>query len=73
MSQVIFAGLATVMIAMRLKLRVFRPETELRRAMAELGAILAFGLPLAGVLSAAGGYLIAHRSCWLNRERKLLS
>jgi heavy metal sensor kinase len=43
-------------------LRVFRPEAELRRAMAELGAVLAFGLPLAGVLSAAGGYLIAHRS-----------
>jgi heavy metal sensor kinase len=30
--------------------------------MAELGAVLAFGLPLAGVLSAAGGYLIAHHS-----------
>ena len=43
-------------------LRVFRPEAELRRAMAELGAVLAFGLPLAGALSAAGGYLIAHRS-----------
>jgi heavy metal sensor kinase len=43
-------------------LRVFRPEAELRRAMAELGAVLAFGLPLAGALSAAGAYLIAHRS-----------
>ena len=43
-------------------LRVFRSETELRRAMAELGAVLAFGLPLAVALSAAGGYLIAHRS-----------
>jgi heavy metal sensor kinase len=43
-------------------LRVFRPETELRQALAELGAVLAFGLPLAGALSAAGGYLIAHRS-----------
>ena len=43
-------------------LRVFRPETELRQALAELGAVLAFGLPLAGVLSAAGGYVIAHRS-----------
>jgi heavy metal sensor kinase len=43
-------------------LRVFRPEAELRRAMAELGAVLAFGLPLAVALSAAGGYLIAHRS-----------
>jgi heavy metal sensor kinase len=30
--------------------------------MAELGAVLAFGLPLAGVLSATGGYFIAHRS-----------
>jgi len=43
-------------------LRVFRSEAELRRAMAELGAVLAFGLPLAVTLSAAGGYLIAHRS-----------
>src|SRR6266403_915695 len=43
-------------------LRVFRSEAELRRAMAELGAVLAFGLPLAVALSAAGGYLIAHRS-----------
>jgi heavy metal sensor kinase len=43
-------------------LRVFRPEVELRRAMAEIGAVLAFGLPLAGALSAAGAYLIAHRS-----------
>jgi heavy metal sensor kinase len=30
--------------------------------MAELGAVLAFGLPLAAGLSAAGGYLIANRS-----------
>jgi len=44
------------------RLRVFRPETELRQALAELGAVLAFGLPLAGALSAAGGYVIAHRS-----------
>jgi heavy metal sensor kinase len=43
-------------------LRVFRPETELRQALAELGAVLAFGLPFAGALSAAGGYVIAHRS-----------
>jgi heavy metal sensor kinase len=43
-------------------LRVFRSEAKLRRAMAELGAVLAFGLPLAVALSAAGGYLIAHRS-----------
>ena len=43
-------------------LRVFRSEAELRRAMAELGAVLAFGLPLAAGLSAVGGYLIAHRS-----------
>jgi heavy metal sensor kinase len=43
-------------------LRVFRSEAELRRAMTELGAVLAFGLPLAVALSAVGGYLIAHRS-----------
>jgi len=43
-------------------LRVFRSEVELRRAMAELGAVLAFGLPFAAGLSAAGGYLIAYRS-----------
>jgi heavy metal sensor kinase len=43
-------------------LRVFRSEAELRRAMAELGAVLALGLPLAVALSAVGGYLIAHRS-----------
>jgi heavy metal sensor kinase len=43
-------------------LRVFRSEAELRRAMAELGAVLAFGLPLAVAFSAAGGYFIAHRS-----------
>jgi heavy metal sensor kinase len=45
-----------------LVLRVFRSEADLRRAMAELGAVLAVGLPLAVALSAAGGYLIAHRS-----------
>ena len=43
-------------------LRVFRSEAEPRRAMAELGAVLAFGLPLAAGLSATGGYVIAHRS-----------
>ena len=43
-------------------LRVFRSEAELRRAMTELGAVLAFGLPLAVALSAAGGYLITQRS-----------
>ena len=43
-------------------LRVFRPEASLRRAITELGAVLAFGLPLAGALSAIGGYFIAHRS-----------
>ena len=43
-------------------LRVFRSEADLRREMAELGAVLAFGLPLAVALSAAGGYLIANRS-----------
>jgi heavy metal sensor kinase len=43
-------------------LRVFRSEAELRRAMAELGVVLAFGLPLAVALSGAGGYLIARRS-----------
>jgi heavy metal sensor kinase len=45
-----------------IRLRVFRPEAELRQALAELGAVLAFGLPLAGALSAAGGYVIARRS-----------
>jgi heavy metal sensor kinase len=43
-------------------LRVFRPEAELRRALAEIAAVLAFGLPAAVALSAAGGYLIARRS-----------
>jgi heavy metal sensor kinase len=43
-------------------LRVFRSEAELRRAMAEFGAVLGFGLPLGVALSALGGYLIAHRS-----------
>jgi heavy metal sensor kinase len=43
-------------------LRVFRSEAELRRAMAEFGVVLGFGLPLGVALSAVGGYLIAHRS-----------
>ena len=43
-------------------LRVFKPETDLRRAIFELGAVLGIGLPLAAVLSATGGYLIASRS-----------
>jgi hypothetical protein len=43
-------------------LRVFKPETDLRRAILELGAVLGLGLPLAAVLSATGGYLIANRS-----------
>jgi len=43
-------------------LRVFRSEAELRRAMAEFGAVLGLGLPLGVALSALGGYLIAHRS-----------
>jgi heavy metal sensor kinase len=43
-------------------LRVFRSEGELRRAMAEFGVVLGFGLPLGVALSALGGYLIAHRS-----------
>ena len=43
-------------------LRVFKPETDLRRAIFELGAVLGLGLPLAAVLSATGGYLIASRS-----------
>jgi heavy metal sensor kinase len=43
-------------------LRVIRPETDLRRAIAELAAALGIGLPLAAVLSATGGYLIANRS-----------
>jgi heavy metal sensor kinase len=43
-------------------LRVFRSEVELRRALAELGTVLAFGLPTAVALSAAGGFLLAQRS-----------
>jgi heavy metal sensor kinase len=43
-------------------LRVFRPEAELRRALAELGAVLAVGLPTAVALSAAGGFFLARRS-----------
>jgi heavy metal sensor kinase len=43
-------------------LRVFRSEADLRRALAELGAVLAFGLPTAVALSAAGGFLLAQRS-----------
>jgi len=43
-------------------LRVFRSEAELRRAMAEFGVVLGFGLPLGVALSAVGGYLIAHGS-----------
>jgi heavy metal sensor kinase len=43
-------------------LRVFRPEAELRRALAELGAVLAVGLPTAVTLSAAGGFFFARRS-----------
>jgi hypothetical protein len=43
-------------------LRVIRSEVELRRALAELGLVLAFGLPTAVVFSAAGGYLLAQRS-----------
>ena len=43
-------------------LRVFRSEVELRRALAELGAVLAFGLPTAVALSAAVGFLLARRS-----------
>src|SRR5258708_35612571 len=43
-------------------LRVFRSEVELRRALAELGTVLAFGLPTAVALSAAGGFFLALRS-----------
>jgi heavy metal sensor kinase len=43
-------------------LRVFRSEAELRRALAELGAVLAVGLPTAVGLSAAGGFFLARRS-----------
>src|SRR5258708_20421800 len=43
-------------------LRVFRSEVELRRALAELGTVLAFGLPTAVALSAAGGFLLPQRS-----------
>jgi len=43
-------------------LRVIRSEGELRSALAQIGAVLALGLPLAAILSAASGYLIARRS-----------
>jgi heavy metal sensor kinase len=43
-------------------LRVFRSEAELRQALAELGAVLAVGLPTAVALSAAGGFFLARRS-----------
>jgi len=43
-------------------LRVFRSEVELRQALTELGTVLAFGLPTAVLLSAAGGFLLAQRS-----------
>jgi heavy metal sensor kinase len=43
-------------------LRVFRSEAELRRALAELGAVLGVGLPTAVALSAAGGFFLARRS-----------
>jgi pseudoazurin len=52
----------TVIAGEPVLLRVFRSEAELRRAMAEFGAVLGFGLPLGMALSAVGGYLIAHRS-----------
>jgi len=55
-------GRSTSIAGAPIVLRVFRSEADLRRAMAELGAVLAFGLPLAVALSAAGGYLIANRS-----------
>jgi heavy metal sensor kinase len=43
-------------------LRVIRSEGDLRSALAQIDAVLAFGLPLAVILSGAGGYLIARRS-----------
>jgi heavy metal sensor kinase len=43
-------------------LRVIRSESELRSALAQIGAVLALGLPLAAILSAASGYLIARQS-----------
>ena len=52
----------TVIAGEPVLLRVFRSEAELRRAMAEFGAVLGLGLPLGVALSAVGGYLITHRS-----------
>jgi hypothetical protein len=43
-------------------LRVSKPEADLRRPIAELGAVLGFALPLAAVLSGTGGYFIGKRS-----------
>jgi heavy metal sensor kinase len=44
------------------RLRVFRPEAELRRALVEIGAVLIAGLPTAVAVSAAGGFFLAGRS-----------
>ncbi len=42
--------------------RVIRDETDMRRALGEIAALLALGLPVAVGLSAVGGYFIARRS-----------
>ena len=42
--------------------RVFRDQTEMRRALAEIVGVSMLGFPLAVTLAAIGGYLIATRS-----------
>jgi heavy metal sensor kinase len=42
--------------------RVIRAETDMQHALAEIGGVLALGLPAAVALSAIGGYFIARRS-----------
>lgn len=42
--------------------RVIRAETDMQHALAEIGGVLALGLPAAVGLSAIGGYFIARRS-----------
>jgi two-component system OmpR family sensor kinase len=43
-------------------IRVFRDETEMRRTLSEIVEVSILGFPLAGLLAAIGGYLVATRS-----------
>lgn len=42
--------------------RLFRDETEMRRTLREIVEVFSIGLPLAVLIAAVGGYLIARRS-----------